>query len=331
MNVLSAHWEKIVLGVVCVVFVAVLALSLLGKTSAEVFNPSKQVKTVQGAAASSGIPGLAEISANPAPTGLKPDAFAHPWLQRSTADQKALIPLFAKICPETGIEVLYKEDADEDGMPNKWEDKYGFNWIDASDGAQDKDGDGFTNLEEFTMETDPTNPADPNVIDDEYRLVEVYRPKRLIKLRNVAAGSAKPLQFSVKTGNRTSTKFQKPGDTITVGGKDLYAIGTFTEIKTNKYMPSIKKDIEVDISEVSVTDLSTGKTFVLVRDEDSYEEYVEAKIIRKESGEELVLKEGESVPVAKLKKSAEATKFDEKAKTGTFTIGKLEYTVKAEK
>ena len=331
MNVLSAHWEKIVLGVVCVLFVAVIALTLLGKTSAEVFNPSKQVKTVQGSAASSGIPGLAVLAAEAAPEALKPDSFSHPWLQRSTADQNALIPLFVKICPETGIEVLYKEDADDDGMPNKWEDKYGFNWIDPSDGATDKDGDGFTNLDEFKNETDPTNPADPNVIDDEYRLVEVYRPKRPIKLRNVAFGSAKPLQFSIKQGKRSITKFQKSGDTIAQNGVELYTIGALTEIKTNIYKPSIKKTIKEDISEVIVTDIKTGKEFILVRAKDSFVEYVEAKMVRKESGEELVLKEGEEVPVAKIKKSAKAAKFDEEAKTGTFTVGKLEYTVKAEK
>ena len=331
MNLLSAHWEKIVLGIVCVLFVAVVAMSLLGKSTTEEFSASKQIKTVQGADESSGIPGLAKMAATPAPTALLPDSFAHPWLQHSTALIEAVIPLNSKICIETGNEVMYKEDADGDGMPNKWEDKWGLNWIDPSDGVLDKDGDGFTNAEEFTLETDPTDPTDPNVVDEEYRLVEVYRPKRLIKLRNVAKGSAKPLQFSVKVGKRSSTKFQKSGDTITNGKEDLYLIGEFTEIKTNIYKASIKKSIEEDISQVEVTDLKTGKTFALIRNKDSFEDYVEAKIVNKENGDILVLKEGEELPVAKLKKNVTATKFDEEAKTGTFSVGKVKYTLKSEK
>jgi hypothetical protein len=331
MNALRAHWEKIILGVVCILFVAVLAMALLGKTSAEEFAPSKQVKELQGAAASSGIPGLAEIASEPAPEVLKPNSFTHPWLQRSTADFNLLTRLWSLVCDETGEKIMYKDDVDGDGMPNKFELKYGFDWIDPADGAMDKDGDTLTNAQEFKDETDPTDPTDPNVVDDEYRVVQIYRPKRNIKLRNVAKGSAKPLQFSVTQGKRTHTKFQKSGDTITINKDDLYTIGEFTEVKTNIYRPEIKRTVERDISQVMVTDLKTGKEFVLVRDQDSFEDYVEAKVVRKESGEELVLIEGEKLPVSRLKKDATAKKLDEKEKTGTFAVGAVEYTVKAEK
>jgi hypothetical protein len=331
MNVLQAHWEKIVLGVVCILFVAVLAVALLGKTAAEEFTPSKQVTKLQGNAASSGIPGLAEIASEPAPAALKPNSFTHPWLQRSTADFNLLTRKWSVECDETGEKIMYKDDVDGDGMPNKFEIKYGFSWIDPADGALDKDGDSLTNVQEFELETDPTDPTDPNLIDDEYRIVQVYRPKRPIKLRNVAIGSAKPLQFSVTEGNRTHTKFQKSGDTITVNKEDLYTVGEFTEVKTNIYKDTIKKTIEVDISQVAVTDLKTGKEFILVRDQDSFEDYVEAKIVRKEGGEELVLKEGETLPIARLNKDATAKTLDDKKKTGIFTVGAVEYTVKAEK
>lgn len=48
-------------------------------------------------------------------------------------------------------------DVDGDGLPNEWEVKYGFNPKDAADAQLDKDGDGFTNLEEFQAKTDPTD------------------------------------------------------------------------------------------------------------------------------------------------------------------------------
>lgn len=46
-------------------------------------------------------------------------------------------------------------DGDHDGMPDAWEGKYGLNAGGASDGPQDGDGDGYTNLEEYLNGTHP--------------------------------------------------------------------------------------------------------------------------------------------------------------------------------
>ena len=51
-------------------------------------------------------------------------------------------------------------DTDHDGMPDEWEKKYGFKPNDPSDGATDKDGDGYTNVEEWLNGTDPTQYVD---------------------------------------------------------------------------------------------------------------------------------------------------------------------------
>jgi len=47
-------------------------------------------------------------------------------------------------------------DADKDGMPDWWEKKYGLDPNKASDNAADKDKDGYTNIEEYINDTDPT-------------------------------------------------------------------------------------------------------------------------------------------------------------------------------
>ena len=46
-------------------------------------------------------------------------------------------------------------DSDSDGIPDDWEKRFNLNPTDASDGAQDADGDGYTNLEEYLNGTDP--------------------------------------------------------------------------------------------------------------------------------------------------------------------------------
>lgn len=56
-------------------------------------------------------------------------------------------------------------DSDHDGMSDAWEERYGFNPSDPSDGPQDADGDGYTNLEEYLNGTFPVIPAQPRVAE----------------------------------------------------------------------------------------------------------------------------------------------------------------------
>jgi pectate lyase len=51
-------------------------------------------------------------------------------------------------------------DTDHDGMPDDWEKKFGLDPDDPSDGPKDKDGDVYTNVEEWLNGTDPTRFVD---------------------------------------------------------------------------------------------------------------------------------------------------------------------------
>ena len=49
------------------------------------------------------------------------------------------------------------QDADRDGMPDGWEQQHGLDHGDPADGNQDRDGDGFTNLEEYLNSLYPSH------------------------------------------------------------------------------------------------------------------------------------------------------------------------------
>ncbi|WP_425399412.1 pectate lyase family protein [Aeoliella sp.] len=50
------------------------------------------------------------------------------------------------------------KDSDSDGMPDDWEQSHGLNPQDASDAAEDLNGDGYTNIEDFLNGLDPAAP-----------------------------------------------------------------------------------------------------------------------------------------------------------------------------
>ena len=52
-------------------------------------------------------------------------------------------------------------DTDSDGMPDEWEKRFGLDPNNPADAAQDADGDGYTNLEEYLNGTDPRVPNRP--------------------------------------------------------------------------------------------------------------------------------------------------------------------------
>jgi hypothetical protein len=50
---------------------------------------------------------------------------------------------------------LDKDDTDNDGMPDWWEEKYGLDPEDPTDATEDMDGDSYTNLKEYEIGTNP--------------------------------------------------------------------------------------------------------------------------------------------------------------------------------
>ena len=83
-------------------------------------------------------------------------------------------------------------DTDGDGMPDGWEVAHGFNPLEPSDAAQDADGDGFINRDEYLYGTDPHNPdTDGDGMSDGFEVL-VAHSNPLVKDFNGTIVSAAP-------------------------------------------------------------------------------------------------------------------------------------------
>jgi len=160
-------------------------------------------------------------------------------------------------------------DGDGDGMPDEWEKRYGLDPKDPSDAAKDKDGDAFTNLEEFQAKTDPTDKLDhPDYLDSlaiQLPLKETVMPFVFTKATKIPAGWRCEF-FDAKQKD----DYGRLGRTITaVIGEEIgtsgYVLKAYDQKETKiaiKGGEGLKKT--VDVSEAIVARKGDGKTVKLV-------------------------------------------------------------------
>jgi len=159
-------------------------------------------------------------------------------------------------------------DADGDGMPDEWERKYGLN-PNIADANEDKDGDAFTNLEEYQAKTDPTDKNDhPDYLDSltlNLPLKETTLPFVFTKATKIPAG------WRCEFFNaREKDDYGRLGRTITaVIGEEIgtsgFALKAYEQKESKvaiKGGEGLKKTI--DVSEVTIERKRDGKTLKLV-------------------------------------------------------------------
>ena len=149
------------------------------------------------------------------------------------------IPFDAQKCGFCGAEQpaegqVVGGDSDSDGLPDEFEKKYSFlNPVDAADAAADYDSDGFTNLEEFEAQTDPSDPAShPSKI--EFLRVDTVE-EDTIAYRLMARTTLGPNKFKyqIKAPSRDFNVFphEEFEDTRVPGGKyKIVAAGVVTNM-----------------------------------------------------------------------------------------------------
>jgi pectate lyase len=97
------------------------------------------------------------------------------------------------------------KDSDGDGIPDYWEEQFGLNKNSAADAMQDRDGDGYTNIEEYVNNTDPTGGNLPIVYisashsrayrqdgePGEFRIMRTGGKERALEVRYSIGGTAR--------------------------------------------------------------------------------------------------------------------------------------------
>ena len=94
--------------------------------------------------------------------GLNPDDFYQFKHRRLPPDayKQGIITDIAQVGGYPDYKGKPYKDSDGDGMPDKWEKKYGLDPDDPSDANQDMNGDGYTNIEMYINGIDPTRKVD---------------------------------------------------------------------------------------------------------------------------------------------------------------------------
>ena len=128
------------------------------------------------------------------------------------------IPFRATVCPFCAAKQPEEADADKectlnDGIPDLWKKKYGFDILDVTVAKADPDGDGFNNLEEYRAGTDPLDPKSHPDVASKLRVWAVKR--QAFKLRFMS---------TMKMGSNETFQLNQPN------GRGLYVkIGELAE------------------------------------------------------------------------------------------------------
>ena len=171
-------------------------------------------------------------------------------------------------------------DADGDGMPDKWEVKYGLNPNDPKDAALDSDKDGFTNLEECQLSAaesktgfkyDPTDATShPSYLDSlslKLPLKETYLPFIFTAASKIPTGWR--CEFYLPKQKDTSGYGRKGRKVTATVGEEVADSGFVLKSYDKK---ETKREIKggagmqrtVDVSEVVVERKGDGKKIKLV-------------------------------------------------------------------
>lgn len=149
------------------------------------------------------------------------------------------------------IEVAIGNDADGDGMTDAWEMLYGFDPLNASDAAADRDGDGLSNLEEFQRKTNPLkgdtdHDGFADLIDDDPLIPEQQAPVLTLISPTASSVIAAGQTLSIRFSATDNAGVRRAG--VSVDGLALATTMSGNEASASYHVPSGRSSITIAIS-----------------------------------------------------------------------------------
>jgi hypothetical protein len=259
MNVLKDHFEKLIAGLAALFVLASAALLIMKAGS---FNAV--FSAIQGNVTKSADVGSVDLIPLADSEKCADNPAAWVWSKSSLfVSQKYVVKEGKLINPiRTGGDRLH------DPVPNEWFAEFELDILDPDSLAQDTDGDGFDNRNEWENKTSPTDKNSHAPFITKLRLAKFIQvPFRLIFM---ARPDDETFQINVVDVRGQPTQYRKIGEKV--DGTKFKVLG-FEEKSAKDSQGS-----DIDISELTLQNEETGRKIVLIKertvnDPDSYGEF----------------------------------------------------------
>ncbi|MGB1879351.1 MAG: type I secretion C-terminal target domain-containing protein, partial [Gammaproteobacteria bacterium] len=148
---------------------------------------------------------------------------------------------------------LLPQDEDADGMPDWWERQYGLNPSSAQDAWTDGDGDGWANLAEFRLATNPTVANTQPLLQDSLLLVSAGGTAGVYLALADADTAAASLRLTVLEPG-AGLSWSNAGSDLAVGDSFSYA-----DVLAGRLAVSVEMSFVEDTARFLVEDLSSAE------------------------------------------------------------------------